>query len=98
VQQKQRWSNREFGGAFEGPGDRASGCIVDLRHHRNLWRRSHLGMARARRYGGRITGERLLTRVVAIARVMRLLRRMGRTDHVSVRRQLAGVSQNEKQN
>lgn len=97
MQQEQRGSNREPGGTFEGPGDHAGRCrIVDLRHHRNLGRRSHLGMARARRCGGQITGECLLTSVVAITRVVRLPGRMGRTDNVGVRRQLTGVPQNEK--
>ena len=98
MQQEQRGPNREPGGTFEEPGDHASGCrIVDLRHHRNLGRRSQLGMARARRCGGRITGECLLASVVAITPVVRLPGRMGRTDNLGVRRQLAGVTQNEKQ-
>jgi len=97
VQQEQRGSNHELG-TFEGPCDHTSGSrIVDLRHHRDLRPGSDLGMGRARRCCGRITGECLLTSVVAITRVVRLPGRTGRTDNVGVRRQLTGVTQNEKQ-
>lgn len=97
MQQEQRGSNREPGETFQGPGDHASGCrIGDLRHPRNLGRRRHLGMARTRHCGGRITAEHLLTSVVAITRVVKLAGRMGRTDNVGVRRQLTSVAQNEE--
>lgn len=96
MQQEQRWSSRELG-AFERRGDHTRGRqIVDLRHHRNLGPGSQLGMARARRCDRWITGECLVTRVMAITRVVRLLSRMGRTDYVGVRWELAGVTQNEK--
>jgi hypothetical protein len=54
-------------------------------------------MARDRRGAHRITGEPLLTCVVAVIRVVRFLRRLGGTDNISVRRQLTRVTQNEKQ-
>lgn len=97
MQQEQWWSTRELN-TFEGPGDHTSGrWILDLRHHRNLGYRSHLGMARDRRCGGWITGQCLLTGVVAITRVVGLPGPMEQTDNLAVRRQLARVTQNEKQ-
>jgi hypothetical protein len=97
VQQEQRRSTRELD-TFERPGDHTSGrWILDLRHHRHLGYPSHLGMARDRRCGGWITGQCLLTSVVAIIRVVRGSGRVGRTDNRGVRRQLAGVAKNEKQ-
>ena len=96
MQQEQWWSTREPG-TFEEPGDHTSGCrIVDLRHHRHLGRRSHLGMTRAGCCCGGITGECLLITMVAITRVVKLPGLMGRTDKLSVLRQLARVPQNEK--
>lgn len=98
MQQEQRWSRRELRRTFESPGNHPRGCrVVNLRHHRDLERRSHPGMARARRGANRITGEPLLTCVVAIMRVVRFLRRLGGTDNISVSRQLTRVPQNEKQ-
>jgi hypothetical protein len=97
VQQEQRRSLRGLG-TFERSGDHTNARrILNLRHHRNLGYRRHLGMPRARRCGGWITGHCLLTRVVAITRAVGLPRRMGRTNNLGVRRQLAGVTQNEKQ-
>ena len=97
MQQEQWRSTREFG-TFEEPGDHTSGCrIADLRHHRHLGHRSHVGMARAGRCCDGITGECLLITMVAITRMVRLPGPKGRTDKLGVRRQLARVPQNEKQ-
>ena len=98
MQQEQWWSTREFG-TVEEPGNHTSGCrIVDLRHHRHLGHRSHVGMARTGRCCDGITGECLLATMVAITRVVRLFPGpMGRTDKLGVRRQLARVPQNEEQ-
>jgi hypothetical protein len=98
VQQEQRWSNRELRRTFDRPGNHPRGYwVVNRRRHRQLGRRSHLGLARARCGASRIAGELLLTTVVPTTRVVRLLGRMGGTDNIGIRLQVADVTKNKKQ-